>query len=190
MHQKVMAMNSEAQKIADKLEMQAHPEGGYYKETYRSAEIVPQSALGSSFDGDRNCCTGIYFLLTSETFSAFHRIKQDEMWHFYQGSPLMLHIISPEGEYSCVKIGSDVLDGQHPQYTVPAGYWFGATVKEESAFSLVGCTVSPGFDFRDFELAERSRLTSLFPKHGSIIAALTRVYNLLLEDISKLVTKP
>lgn len=167
-------MMKEAQALAGKLNLQPHPEGGFFKETYRSDQVIPHSILGEDFDGDRNVCTGIYFLLTSDTFSAFHRINQDEMWHFYQGSPLMLHIISAKGEYQCIEIGADVLNGQHPQYVVKAGDWFGATVKNENDYSLVGCTVAPGFDFRDFELAERAVLSAQFPQHKEVIASLTR----------------
>lgn len=169
------SMLKEAQALAEKLKLQPHPEGGFYRETYRSNQVIGQQNLGPDFSGDRNCCTGIYFLLTSETFSAFHRIKQDEMWHFYQGSPLLLHTLSPSGEYRCIEIGADVMNGQNPQYVVEAGTWFGATVKNPDDYSLVGCTVSPGFDFRDFELAARDKLTSLFPEHSKTIAALTRV---------------
>lgn len=167
-------MNQEAQQLIDKLKLEAHPEGGYFRETYRSSEVIPQQVLGQGFDGDRNACTGIYFLLTSETFSAFHRINQDEMWHFYKGSPLLLHTISPEGKYTCTEIGTDVLNGAVPQAVVPAGTWFGATVKEQNSYCLVGCTVSPGFDFRDFELAKSNSLSNLFPEHQSIIDSLTR----------------
>lgn len=167
-------MIQQAEILAEKLGLEPHPEGGYFKETYRSNEVISERELGFNFDGDRNCCTGIYFLLTSDTFSAFHRIKQDEMWHFYQGSPLLLHTLSPAGEYRCTEIGADILNNQHPQFVVEAGTWFGATVKNPNDYSLVGCTVSPGFDFRDFELAERERLTALFPDHSKVIAALTR----------------
>lgn len=167
-------MNKEAQKLIETLGLQAHPEGGYFKETYRSLEIIPQPVLGQAFEGDRNVCTGIYFLLTSDTFSAFHRINQDEMWHFYKGSTLLLHTVSSDGKYKCTEIGIDVENGEVPQAVVKAGTWFGATVKNPDSYCFVGCTVSPGFDFRDFELAEKTALTHLFPQHKEIIARLTR----------------
>ena len=168
-------MSRRIEDIVRKLDLKSHPEGGYYNETYRSNEIIPESVLGHPFEGDRNCSTAIYFLLTAENFSAFHRIHQDEMWHFYQGSPLLLHTISPEGEYECIEIGADIMDGQHPQYVVPAGVWFASEVKEANDYSLVGCTVSPGFDFRDFELAAREDLIKSYPQHSEVITSLTRV---------------
>jgi predicted cupin superfamily sugar epimerase len=113
-------------------------------------------------------------LLTSNEFSAFHRIKQDEIWHFYDGSPIRLHVISPSGEYSKHRIGRELALGETPQLVVPAGCWFAAEVVNESAFSLVGCTVSPGFDFRDFEMRSRPELISMFPEHEKIISKLTR----------------
>lgn len=165
----------EIQTIIDNLGLQPHPEGGYFKETYRSVEIVDQETLGASYSGSRNCCTGIYFMLTSDSFSAFHKITQDEMWHFYQGSPIFLHTITPLGEYGCVEIGSDIAKGQIPQVLVPGGVWFAATVKNQEDYSLVGCTVSPGFDFEDFQLADRKSLMQSFPKHEEIISQLTRI---------------
>lgn len=167
-------MYPEAKKIVDKLRLQPHPEGGYFKEIYRSEGVIPQNALGKKYEGNRNYCTAIYFLLTSDTFSAFHCIHQDEIWHFYAGSPILLHQITPEGIYSCLEIGNDFAKGQMPQVVVKGGVWFGATVKNENSFSLVGCTVSPGFDFRDFELAEQKKLIQAFPQHKAIIARLTR----------------
>ena len=155
-----------AQYWIDHLGLSPHPEGGFYKETYRAGQTI-----GS---GDRAVSTGIYFLLRSHEFSHLHRIDADEMWHFYQGSPLLLHTLNPAGEYRCTEIGADVLNGQHPQFVVEAGTWFGATVKNPDDYSLVGCTVSPGFDFRDFELADRDSLSGLFPNHSKIIRSLTR----------------
>ncbi len=164
----------DVQKIIDKLQLQSHPEGGYFRETYRSEDSISQEHLGADFIGDRNYCTGIYFLLTSETFSAFHRINQDEMWHFYKGDALKLHMISPEGHYSNVSIGNNFENDETPQFTVPAKYWFAAEVIGNSAYVLTGCTVSPGFDFKDFEMPTRDELISLFPDHTAIIKRLTR----------------
>lgn len=160
--------------LVEKLELLPHPEGGYYKETYRSKEIIPSENLPDTISGERNVCTAIYFLLKSDNFSAFHKINQDEMWHFHEGAPLKIHQISPKGVYSFQILGNDLLSKQNYQHVVPAGYWFAATVEEENAFSLVGCTVAPGFDFEDFVLAERKELSKLFPKHKAIITALTR----------------
>ncbi|MGC6431053.1 MAG: cupin domain-containing protein [Jejuia sp.] len=160
--------------IIDKLELQPHPEGGYFKETYRSNGVIHQEHLGSEFIGDRNFCTGIYFLLTSDTFSAFHKINQDEMWHFYKGAPLLLHMITPKGDYSRVKIGNNFENNELPQFTVPAKVWFAAEVTEKNSYTLTGCTVAPGFDFRDFEMPEQKDLIAKFPEHSGIIQRLTR----------------
>lgn len=156
------------------LNLQKHPEGGYFKETYRSEGVIPSEVLSNDINGDRNYCTGIYFLLTSDNFSAFHRIKQDEMWHFYEGSPLMVHMIDKDGDYSFQKIGLDLEDGQVPQFVVPKGVWFASEVMKPDSYSLVGCTVAPGFNFADFELAKKDSLISKFPKYSKIIDRLTR----------------
>ncbi|GGZ81390.1 hypothetical protein GCM10007028_18620 [Algibacter mikhailovii] len=161
--------------IIESLQLEPHPEGGFYKETYRSEGIINQDSLGKELEGERNYSTCIYFLLTSDTFSAFHRIKQDEIWHFYKGTPIILHTISAEGHYNSVVIGNHVEKGELPQYMVPAGYWFAAEVTHENTYALLGCTVSPGFDFKDFELANRASLITTFPKHKAIITKLTRL---------------
>lgn len=160
--------------IISKLELAPHPEGGYFKETYRSTGIIPQNVLEGDFSSDRNYSTGIYFLLTAGNFSAFHRIKQDEMWHFYDGDPLIVHMISPDGHYSSQRIGLNFEDGELPQFVVPKGVWFASEVAVGGEFSLVGCTVSPGFDFADFELADRTLLSDEFPAYPEIIERLTR----------------
>lgn len=162
-----------AQNIIELLGLQEHPEGGYFKETYRSEGIISNDSLGEKYQGDRNYATGIYFLLTSEKFSAFHRVNQDEMWHFYKGDPLKLHMISPKGKYSFVIIGNDLEKGEVPQFTVKGGDWFAAEVLEGGSFSFVGCTVAPGFDFRDFVLPTTEELIELFPQHKAIFQKLT-----------------
>ena len=166
-------MNKTIQKIISHFDLQEHPEGGYFKETYRSEGEIPEELLSNEFEGSRNYSTGIYFLLTSEAFSAFHKIHQDEMWHFYKGSPLTIHMISPDGAYSKQVVGLNFDEGELPQFTVPKEYWFAAEVNETDSYSFVGCTVSPGFDFRDFELAERGSLVELFPQHKKIISSFT-----------------
>lgn len=165
--------NMNAQKLIQELNLQEHPEGGYFKETYRSNEFISENELGTNYKGDRNHSTCIYFLLTSEKFSAFHKINQDEIWHFYKGAPLLLHIITKEGKYMDIKIGNDFEKGEVPQYVVKGGDWFAAEVIDDNAFTLVGCTVAPGFDFADFVLPERKELIKLFPKHVAIITKLT-----------------
>ena len=160
--------------LIQKLKLEPHPEGGFYKETYRSAGEIKTDSLAPEYQGKRNYSTCIYFLLTSDTFSAFHKIHQDEIWHFYDGSPIILYVIYPNGDYSEITIGSDIEHGQVPQFVVQGGAWFAAKVKNENDFSLLGCTVSPGFDFHDFELASREALLASFPQHCEIITKLTR----------------
>ncbi|MCL6220003.1 cupin domain-containing protein [Zunongwangia pacifica] len=163
-----------AEKIIDRLNLQPHPEGGYFKEVYRSSDIIEADALPEVFKTERHYSTSIYFLLTSENFSAFHKINQEEVWHFYDGSPLLLYSISPSGELSEIKIGRNLENGEVPQYVVPRNYWFAAKVIEQNQFSFVGCTVAPGFDFNDFTLADRASLIKEFPKHEEIITHFTR----------------
>ena len=162
-----------AQQIIKKFDLTEHPEGGYFKETYRSNGVIKNKQLNSNFIGDRNYSTCIYFLLTSEKFSAFHKINQDEIWHFYKGSTLKLHMISPKGDYSFVLIGNDLKNHEQPQFAVPASYWFAAEVIKEHSYAFTGCTVAPGFDFHDFVLPKREELIQLFPQHKEIISKLT-----------------
>lgn len=164
-------MKETVQKLIEKLKLEPHPEGGYFKETYRSKESI---ALKTPFNGSRSYSTCIYFLLTADTFSAFHRIQQDETWHFYQGDPIDLHMIHPDGRHELIKLGQDIFHGEAPQFVVPAGSWFAAKSVGTQGFSLVGCTVSPGFDFADFELASREELTRHFDTHAELILNFTR----------------
>lgn len=159
--------------LIQELNLATHPEGGYYKETYRSFGLIPKDSLPKEFNGDRNYCTNIYFLLKSENISAFHKINQDETWYFHEGSPIKIHQIAPDGTYSFVILGNDVLANQKFQHVVPAGYWFGATVEVNNSYSFVGCSVAPGFDFNDFVLAEQHELINLYPQHAQIITQLT-----------------
>jgi len=160
----------DAQSYIRYLNLLPHPEGGYYKETYRSHS----EQNFENFSGKRNCSTGIYFLIEKNNFSAFHKIKSDEMWHFYGGDALEVIEITVSGELKITEIGNDIKNGQYLQYVVPAGNWFGSRVKKGGEFSLVGCTVSPGFDFTDFEMANRKDLTEKFQIYSQIIGELTR----------------
>jgi hypothetical protein len=163
-----------AAKWIERLGLVPHPEGGYYREAYRCAEGVAKSALPARFDGDRAFCTAIYFLLQGEDFSALHRIKQDEVWHFYDGAALTVHVLDEAGEYSALRLGRDPDAGERPLGVVPAGRLFGASVSDGRSWSLVGCTVAPGFDFADFEMPRRDELCRLYPQHRSLIERLTR----------------
>lgn len=157
----------------EKYHMQAHPEGGYFAETYRSAETIPQDALPKRFEGERNFSTGIYFLLESHQFSALHRIQSDEMWHFYYGTPLNVYYIDHQGFVQTIKLGDNPENGEVFQAVVPAGVWFGSKPAQPNGYSLVGCTVAPGFSFADFEMASREKLMKQYPEHKEIINILT-----------------
>ena len=161
----------------DKLQLKPHPEGGFYRETYRSSLEIPRTALPAGFKGSRNASTAIYFLIDGENFSAFHRIAADEMWHFYAGSALAVEVIDPAGQHSQILVGSDPDAGEQFQAVVPAGCWFASHVGNARSFSLVGCTVAPGFDFADFEIAQRATLSTEYPQHKALIARLTRDSN-------------
>jgi hypothetical protein len=167
-------VTKDAKSWIEKLRLKPHPEGGYYRETYRSELVVAKSVLPPAFSGDRALATAIYFLLEGGDLSAFHRLHSDEMWHFYAGGTLIVSQIDERGEYSEILLGSDAEAGEVFQAVVKAGCWFGARVKDPKSFVLVGCTVSPGFDFDDFELGRRAELVRLYPQHREVIEKLTR----------------
>jgi uncharacterized protein len=152
----------------EQLQLTPHVEGGAFRETYRAG------LLFSTAQGGRNAATGIYFLLEHGEFSAFHRITSDEMWHFYDGVTLTIYEIEPSGNLITHKLGKAVHAGEHPQLVIKAGSWFASRVEVVDGFTLVGCTVSPGFDFADFELADRHALQAQYPMHADLISSLTR----------------
>jgi predicted cupin superfamily sugar epimerase len=164
----------QADYLINTLGLAAHPEGGYFKETYCSNIVAEKDALPERFTGDRSLLTAIYFLLKGNDFSAFHRLKSDEVWHFYLGSSLTIWIIRPGGELETVKLGNLLENDGVCQTTIPAGCWFGAKPNDNSSYSLVGCTVTPGFHFDDFELARKDELIRAYPDHEEIIKLLTR----------------
>jgi predicted cupin superfamily sugar epimerase len=167
-------MNGRAKYWIEKLELERHPEGGYFRQTYKAALVVPKSALPAGFAGARAASTAIYFLLEGENFSAFHRLRSDEVWHFYAGDPLVVQVIEPEGKCSSILLGSDPEAGQVLQAVVPAGCWFASHVGDWNSFAVVGCTVAPGFDFADFEMGKREELVRTYPQHRTLIERLTR----------------
>jgi predicted cupin superfamily sugar epimerase len=167
-----MTTEESAEQIIQRLGLVPHPEGGYYAETFRSKDTVTLS------DGRRRAAgTAIYFLLPEGAFSALHRVAADEAWHHYTGAPLELITISPEGVPYRILLGSDLAAGQRPQHVVPAGHWQGARPLPMGNagfnFSLVGCTVAPGFDFADFEMPGQPELLTLFPEHRELILEFT-----------------
>ena len=154
--------------------MSPHPEGGFFVETYRSVHILPTASLPPAYDAPRSIATAIYFLLESGDFSAFHRLRGDEMWHHYAGSPMTIHIISTDGTLARARLGSDPDEGRSPQALVPAGSWFAVSVDDPSSFALAGCTTAPGFAFADLELGTREGLLGSFPQHREWIERFTR----------------
>jgi uncharacterized protein len=155
------------------LGMSPHPEGGYFAETYRAAERIAGEALPPRFGAERSLGTAIYFLLESHHRSAFHRIQSDEIWHFYAGASVQIFYIQDD-QLHTIHLGNDPSQGQVFQAIVPAGCWFGALPSTSAeGYSLVGCTVAPGFDFADFELADMPQLIAQYPHYESIVHELS-----------------
>lgn len=157
----------------NRLNLSTHIEGGAFREIYRSPVMVPKPALPLSFSGSRSFCTSIYFLLKHNQFSAFHKIKSDEIWHFYYGDALLVYEINEWGQLQVHRLGNDPDKRESFQCVITAGNWFAARLAPGGDYALVGCTVAPGFDFADFELAKQQELIGLFPEHKEIIKELT-----------------
>lgn len=156
------------------LDLQHHPEGGYYREVYRSSGVIQRAALPEEFNGDRCFSTAIYYLVVAQKCSKLHKIKSDELWHFYYGDPLEIYVLEQnKSQIEVLTLGPDPEYKQQFQFVIPKNAWFGAKVEGDSGYSLVGCTVSPGFDFEDFELADRTQLINIYPQHQNIITSLT-----------------
>jgi uncharacterized protein len=167
-------LEKDARYWIEKLQLKAHPEGGYFRQTYKADLVLAKASLPAGFTGDRAASTTIYFLLEGENFSAFHRLRSDEVWHFYAGDPLVVHVIEPEGDYSRIALGRDLEAGQVLQGVVRAGSWFASHMADWKSFAVVGCTVAPGFEFEDFEMGKREELEARYPQHGGLIQRLTR----------------
>ncbi len=162
------------QKLIQRFGLQPHPEGGWHRRTYKSNESIAASALPERFEGDRAFSTAIYFLLEKGNFSAFHRIKSDECWHFYSGDPLEIFMIRSNGSLEIITMGNDIEKEHCFQYIVPANCWFAGRPASGSEYCFVGCTVSPGFEFDDFELADAENLSAIYPQHKELINVLCR----------------
>jgi predicted cupin superfamily sugar epimerase len=169
-----MDTSMNAKDYVGKLKLQPHPEGGYYRRTYESDEQLTVAALPDRFTGDRFISTAIYFLLEGADYSAFHRIKSDEVWHFYAGAGLHIYVIYPDGRGEQLLLGDDLHNGYQFQQVVKAGCWFASKPAKIESFSLVGCTVAPGFDFADFEMAAQEDLLQHYPQHREWIESLCR----------------
>ena len=164
-----------AERIIALLNLILHPkEGGYFRETYRSSETVPEKTLPSRYKGIRSFATAIYYLLTPETFSTMHRLQSDEIFHFYLGDPVEMLQLWPDGIGKTVILGSDLLRGMQPQLIVPRGVWQGARLLKNGKFALLGATVSPGFELADYEAGERDDLIKSYPQFREWIIALTK----------------
>jgi predicted cupin superfamily sugar epimerase len=164
----------DAETLIRVLNLKPHPEGGFYRETYRSPDQVAGVHLPPRYGGDRACSTAIYYLLTAGSFSAMHRLKSDEIFHFYLGDPVEMLILPPSGTGTVVPIGTGLERGESPQVVVPAGAWQGARLKPGGRFALLGCTVAPGFDFADFKVGNRAGLKRAHPAFAEQIDQLTR----------------
>ncbi len=164
-----------ADQIKTLLNLKPHPEeGGYFIETYRSPENIPEGALPIRYQGVRPFATAIYYLLTPDTFSAIHRLQSDEVFHFYFGDPVEMLQLFPDGSGRILILGPDILNGMKPQVIVPGGVWQGAKLLRGGRFALLGTTVSPGFDYKDYESGRRHVLLKSFPEFRDLIIALTK----------------
>jgi len=165
-------MHPKAQKYIKQLQLKKHPEGGYYREVYRSGELILPEHLPKRYKSSRNFSTSIYFLLEGKQFSVFHLLQSDELWHFYDGSAVLLYIINEKGKLAVKKLGRD--QDCELQITIEKQSWFAAQLEDKKSFALFGCTVSPGFEFNDFELGKRDTLLQKYPQHSALIKRLTK----------------
>lgn len=164
-----------AQEIIERLRLRPLPrEGGWFAETYRAAGAIPEEPLGRGYGGARSFGTAIYYLLTPDTFSALHRLRGDEIFHFYLGDPVEMLLLRRDGSREIVTLGNDLAAGMQPQFVVPGGVWQGARLRAGGRFALLGTTMAPGFDWADFEAGEREPLVARYPKCESLIRALAR----------------
>lgn len=160
-----MEIPQRAKEIIEKFDLKSHPEGGFYTENYRSSQFIPGK--------DRQLLTSIYFLITGNSISRFHRIQSDECWYFHEGSPLLVHSILPDGKHEIIELGLDLTQNEVPFHVVPALTIFGSHLKNDEGYAFVSCAVAPGFDFADFELFTSEALMKQYPDHQSIITKLT-----------------
>jgi predicted cupin superfamily sugar epimerase len=169
----LLLVNPEARAVIERLSLVPHPEGGFFRETFRAPRVVPTGA------GERAASTAIYFLLPAGTFSALHRVQSDEIWHHYDGDPVAIHLLrdasAPHApaQHTVLMLGRDFARGQLPQIVVPAGVWQ-AAVPIGDRYALCGCTVAPGFDFADFEMPPRAELVARMPAWREVIEPLSR----------------
>jgi uncharacterized protein len=166
-------MHPEAKKYIENLHLEAHPEGGYYKEVYRSGEIILPDGLPDRYKKGRVVSTSIYFLLEGKQVSNFHRLKSDEIWHFYDGCGVKIFALENSGKLYEHRLGKKIEERETLQVVIKNGNWFAAELIDKNSFCLVGCSVSPGFEFDDFELAKRDLLLNKFPGYKGLILHFT-----------------
>jgi hypothetical protein len=161
--------------IKELLKLQPLPlEGGFFAEVYRSAGKLSSSALSAGYSGERSLSTAIYYLLTPDTFSAMHKLRGDEVYHFYLGDPVEMLLLKHDGSAEAILVGSDIAAGMHLQHVIAGGTWQGARLAPGGQFALMGTTMAPGFDPTDFELGNRDQLCAQYPRYSPLIAMLTR----------------
>jgi predicted cupin superfamily sugar epimerase len=163
------------EEIINRLELKPHPEGGYYRESYRSEETIERNSLPDRYNSGRSFSTSIYYMLVGEQISVFHKLKSDEIWHFYYGSPLLIHLLDAKSGYKQLKLGNNLLSGETLQFVIPKETFFAAEVENKNSFALIGCTVSPGFEFADFEFGIIDHLIKHFPQQKELILRLTNI---------------
>jgi predicted cupin superfamily sugar epimerase len=169
-------MALDAETVIRLLELRPLPqEGGFYRETHRAALVIGEHALAGRYAGDRNAATAIYFLITPHEYSALHILPSDEVFHFYLGDAVEMLHLPANGPAEMLVLGTDLLGGMRPQVVVPGGTWQGCRLRTGGRFALLGCTVSPGFDFRDFHVAtpqDINELMTRFPTYAAMIQEL------------------
>ena len=185
-------MNSETKYLIGKLNLtKLYEEGGYYRETYRSEKSILIDSFDNRNNKNKHYClseinddvdstnmrstfTLIYYLLDGDQFSAFHKVRFDEVWHFYKGSTVSLYLLTDSKEILSVQLGDNLDNNEHIHYVIKGNTWFAAEINDKSSYSLIGCSVSPGFDFKDFNLGSKSELKKIYPQHEFIIDKLCR----------------
>lgn len=164
-----------AEEIIKKLGLEPHPsEGGFFREVYRSDESIMMDCLPNRYKSDRNISTSIYYMLTPDSFSSMHKLKSDEIYHFYLGDPVTILLLFPDGASKIITLGADIMSGQELQVVVPRDTWQGSFLNEDGEFALMGTTVAPGFDYDDFEAGDRDELIKQYPQQEELIRKLTR----------------
>lgn len=164
----------DANAIIELLNLRPHPEGGFFRETYRCGDMLPPSVFPGRYDSQRACSTSIYYLLSADNFSCMHRVASDEFFHFYLGDSLEMLQLHPDGTGQVIVIGNNIVAGERPQVLIRRGTWQGSRLVSGGKYALIGATVSPGFEFADYEEGERAALASAYPQFASLVSALTR----------------